>query len=186
MPITTEVVSLNPVHGEVYSIQHYVINLSITCVRSVIFSGFSGFLHQLNWPPRYNWNIVEGGVKHLKPTKPTNLHFFDISDFTVGDNGNLYTNTDFVDRQGPIRFKVQVTDSNHVSSNNKEALVIIYVSIVSSKLFCDEPKIWCEMAKNMYRILRTIGRYFFSSTRWLRPLVHIDLYKDEVKKIWNP
>ena len=28
--------------------------------------------------------------------------------------------------------------------------------------------------------------YFFSSTRWLRPIVHIDLYKDEVKKIWNP
>ena len=37
-----------------------------------------------------------------------------------------------------------------------------------------------------YRILRTIGRYFFFSTRWLRPIVHIDLYKDEVKKIWNP
>jgi hypothetical protein len=32
----------------------------------------------------------------------------------------------------------------------------------------------------------TRGRYFFSSTRWLRPIVHIDLYKDEVKKIWNP
>jgi hypothetical protein len=39
---------------------------------------------------------------------------------------------------------------------------------------------------NSYRILQTIGRYFFSSTRWLRPIVHIDLYKDEVKKIWNP
>ena len=38
----------------------------------------------------------------------------------------------------------------------------------------------------LYRILRTIGRYFFFSTRWLRPIVHIDLYKDEVKKIWNP
>jgi hypothetical protein len=25
VPITTKVVSLNPVHGEVYSIQHYVI-----------------------------------------------------------------------------------------------------------------------------------------------------------------
>ena len=37
-----------------------------------------------------------------------------------------------------------------------------------------------------YRILWTIGRYFFFSTRWLRPIVHIDLYKDEVKKIWNP
>jgi hypothetical protein len=34
-----------------------------------------------------------------------------------------------------------------------------------------------------YRILRTIGQYFFSSTRWLRPVVHIDLYKDAVKKM---
>ena len=37
-----------------------------------------------------------------------------------------------------------------------------------------------------YRFLRTIGRYFFSSTRWLRPIVHIDLYKDEVKKSGIP
>jgi hypothetical protein len=24
-----------------------------------------------NWPPRYNWNIVESGVKHLKTNQPT-------------------------------------------------------------------------------------------------------------------
>jgi hypothetical protein len=46
--------------------------LSVTCDRPVVFSGFSGFLHQYNWPPRFNWNIVESGVKHHKPTKPTN------------------------------------------------------------------------------------------------------------------
>ena len=28
---------------------------------------YSCFLHQYNWPPRYNWNIVESGVKHHKP-----------------------------------------------------------------------------------------------------------------------
>jgi hypothetical protein len=39
VPITTKVVSLNPVHGEVYSIKH----LSVTCNRSVVFSGYSGF-----------------------------------------------------------------------------------------------------------------------------------------------
>ena len=33
---------------------------------SVVFSGSSGFLHQYNWSPRYNWNIVESGVKHHK------------------------------------------------------------------------------------------------------------------------
>ena len=46
VPITTKVVSLNPVHGKVYSIQHYVINLSVTCIRSVVFSGYSSFFHQ--------------------------------------------------------------------------------------------------------------------------------------------
>jgi hypothetical protein len=32
-----------------------------------IFSGYSGFLHQLNWPSRYNWNIVESCAKHHNP-----------------------------------------------------------------------------------------------------------------------
>jgi len=40
--ITTKVVSSNPAHGEMYSIQHYV-SLSVTCGMSVV---FSGFLHQ--------------------------------------------------------------------------------------------------------------------------------------------
>jgi hypothetical protein len=35
-----------PRSGEVYSIQQYVINLSVTCDRSVVFSWYSGFLHQ--------------------------------------------------------------------------------------------------------------------------------------------
>jgi hypothetical protein len=41
VPITTiNVVRSNLLNGEVYSIQHYVINLSVTCNRSVVFSGF--------------------------------------------------------------------------------------------------------------------------------------------------
>jgi hypothetical protein len=40
-----------------YNIMWY--SLSVTCNRSVVFSGHSGFLHQSNWPPRYNWNTVE-------------------------------------------------------------------------------------------------------------------------------
>jgi hypothetical protein len=38
--------------------------LSVTCGRSVVFPGYSGFLHQSNWPPRYSWNIVESVVKN--------------------------------------------------------------------------------------------------------------------------
>ena len=34
---------------------------------SVVFFGYCSFLHQSYWPPRYNWNIVENGIKHHKP-----------------------------------------------------------------------------------------------------------------------
>ena len=44
-------------------------SLSVTCGRSMAFSRYSGFLHQLNWPPWYNWNIVENGDKHDKPNQ---------------------------------------------------------------------------------------------------------------------
>ena len=57
VPITTKVVSLNTVHGEMYSIQHYVIKF-VRDLRQVC-----GFLRV---PQRYNWNIVESGVKHHK------------------------------------------------------------------------------------------------------------------------
>ena len=42
-------------------------NLSVTCDRSMIFFGYSGFLHQQNWLPWYNWNIFESGIKLHKP-----------------------------------------------------------------------------------------------------------------------
>ena len=45
-------------------------SLSVTCGRSVVFSGYSVFLHQLNWPTGYNWNIVESDVKHNNPHNP--------------------------------------------------------------------------------------------------------------------
>jgi len=32
----------------------------------VVFSGYSGFLHQYNRPPRYNWNIVVFIPRHTK------------------------------------------------------------------------------------------------------------------------
>ena len=61
MPITTEVVSLNPANGEVYLIQHYMIKF-VSDMRHV-----SGFLQVLRLPPRYKWNIVESDAKHHNP-----------------------------------------------------------------------------------------------------------------------
>ena len=54
-----KVVSSNPVQAMCtrYSIMWY--SLSVACGRSVVFIGYSGFLH---------WNIVESGIKHHKPT----------------------------------------------------------------------------------------------------------------------
>jgi len=60
-------VSSNPVHAEVYSIQHYVIKF-VSDLRQV--GGFFRILQfpsPINWPRRYNWHIVESGVKHCKP-----------------------------------------------------------------------------------------------------------------------
>jgi hypothetical protein len=53
----------------VYSIPHYVIKF-VSDLRQV-----SGFLRVLRFPPpikpqRYNWNIVESGIKHHTPNTP--------------------------------------------------------------------------------------------------------------------
>jgi hypothetical protein len=66
VPFSTNIVSSNPAQASCtrYNIMWW--SLSVICDRSVVFSGYSCFLHQLNWLPRYtsNWNIVESGVKH--------------------------------------------------------------------------------------------------------------------------
>ena len=45
VPITTKIMSSNPIHGEVYSIQHYVIKF-VSDLRQV-----DGFLQVLRFPP---------------------------------------------------------------------------------------------------------------------------------------
>ena len=71
VPITTKVQSLNLVHDEVFSIQHYVLKF----VRDLPHT--SGFLRVLRFPPpikltttiqlKYMFYIVESGVKHHNP-----------------------------------------------------------------------------------------------------------------------
>jgi hypothetical protein len=48
VPISTKVVSLNPAHGEVYLMQHYVIKF-VSDLRQV-----DGFLQLLRFPPPIN------------------------------------------------------------------------------------------------------------------------------------
>ena len=65
VPITPKVVSYNPAHDEVYSMQHNLCDK--VCQGLGTGRWFSPPLHQLNWPPWYNWNIVESGINHHNP-----------------------------------------------------------------------------------------------------------------------
>ena len=59
--------------------------MSVTCGRSVVFSGYSDYLHQYNWPPWYSWNIVENGAIHHN-SNPSNYHIASL--FTL--IGNIF------------------------------------------------------------------------------------------------
>jgi hypothetical protein len=69
VPITTEVVSSNPAYG--IQLRRGVLNTTLcdkVCQWLATGLWFSPvqYLH-LNWPPQYNWNIVESGIKHPNP-----------------------------------------------------------------------------------------------------------------------
>ena len=57
----TNLVRSIPAHGDVYSIQHWVIEFVKDMRQAAI---YSSFLHQLNWAPRCNWNSIKCGAKH--------------------------------------------------------------------------------------------------------------------------
>ena len=67
VPVTTNVVSSNPAHGEVYSIQHYVMKF-VSDLRQV-----GGFLRIFRFPPPIKLtatillNLFESGVQHHNP-----------------------------------------------------------------------------------------------------------------------
>ena len=42
----------------------FVLHFKYFSKYSMFFLGHSGVLHQIYWQPRYNWNIIESGVKH--------------------------------------------------------------------------------------------------------------------------
>ena len=68
VPITTNVDNSKPVHGEVYSIQHYVMKFVSDWRQVGFFLRVLRFPPSINWPSRYNWNIGESGVKHHNPS----------------------------------------------------------------------------------------------------------------------
>jgi hypothetical protein len=70
--ITTNVVSSNPTHGEVYSIQHYAIKF-VSDLQQV-----RGFLRILWFPPliKLMVYIVESGVKHHSRNHSNDIQYW--------------------------------------------------------------------------------------------------------------
>ena len=71
--ITSKFASLNAADGEVYSIQHYVIEF-VSDLRQVF-----SFLQVPQFPVRhiFNWNIVENGIKdHNNNRNPTKMYLY--------------------------------------------------------------------------------------------------------------
>ena len=64
VPITTTCCEFESRSGR--GVQHYVIKFVSDLWQVVVFLRVLRFPPSKNWPPWYNWNIVESGVKHHK------------------------------------------------------------------------------------------------------------------------
>ena len=96
--------SLNHAHGGVYSIQLNIIKfVSLRQVEGFLLM-YSGLLHKKNWVPRYNWNIVESGVKHHNPITNTDC-LQQVEDYARGHVWNVKT----------YNFNIQFDILNHFS-----------------------------------------------------------------------
>jgi len=63
-----------------YKIMWY--SLSVTCDRSMVFYGYSGFLHQWNWPHNITEILVKLALSTIKPNQP-NVCFGLLEDCTA-------------------------------------------------------------------------------------------------------
>ena len=82
--------SLNPAHGEVYLIQHYVIMFVSDLQQISVFIRVLLFPPPENWPPWYNWNTVESDIKHHNPYSNTPNLFLSILISYFWQDKNLF------------------------------------------------------------------------------------------------
>ena len=86
----------------------------------MVFSGYSGFLHQTKWPPRNNWNIVESGVK-LRNDNPNPIYYQ-----VYVTSTKICVNNYFI----PLDFKLlKVTEAENISKAVSNILGIYYYSV---------------------------------------------------------
>ena len=84
VPVTTKVVCSNPIHGEVYSIPHYVIKF-VSYLRQV-----GGFPRELRFPPPMKMTATRG-VTTFGSSRHVPIHKFDKSALSTDALYNLRT-----------------------------------------------------------------------------------------------
>jgi hypothetical protein len=71
-----EKMQFRPIRNKQNSLSFHKIHNDVTKFVSdlwQVFSRHSTFLSKKTWPPQYNWNIIESGVKHHNPSKLVKL-----------------------------------------------------------------------------------------------------------------
>jgi hypothetical protein len=107
VPINTKVVSSNPAHGEVYSIQYYLIKFVTDLRQAGGFLRVFRFPRTIKLPPRYNRNVVESGVKHHRPTdQPITL-------YKAGRWFSPVSSTNKTDRHDRYNWNIVESDIKH-------------------------------------------------------------------------
>ena len=127
--------SLNPTHGDVYSIQHYVIKV-ISDLRQVCgFSGYSDFLYQWKWRPRYSWNIVESGIKHHDPNPQTS--FSRVSNYSNHVRGNIKKKENhYTKKNNKVQILIRKTiNANNMNSYKKLYIILMNISTMLKDIF---------------------------------------------------
>ena len=93
-----------------------------------------GFPHQYNLPPRYNWNIVDSGVKYYNPNPNPFLPKLTILyDILTGDNRVLGKETKILITLGVFGIQPNLPLAGHQSCNHfpRVALGWYFIKIVN-------------------------------------------------------
>jgi hypothetical protein len=129
--------------------------LALTCRRSGVFSGYSGFLHQWNWRPEYNWNIVERGVKHHRPNRHNKA-------FLVSDS-----------------CRATVINCNNISADFTKDTIENYYNDVCFSYFGT-----CSWLQDIASLLKIIPQTQFSNRHWVWGMILIRLRHCRINTIY--
>jgi hypothetical protein len=131
-------------------------SLSVTNYgRSMVFSGYTGFLHQYIWPSRYNWNIVESDVTHHNH----NPNYMAYTMYLINVKWIIASTTMHFDIYC-VMLVVYRDDSSHISGGSDHCVWPEVTDVTGSDVTGKQP--WSEVTsrKNVLRMPGISPRFF--------------------------